>query len=189
MTTEWLKEGHFVSFDGRFFWVVASEMGRFAHPWSTVVGGKSEATAEDIENLKPLSLDRLFQCAMGMPEGLYAYIKIPTDKSRYGTDKLPEQTSANRQVGWVDYTMSPFEAPSLEQTEFFTQKVGNYEYPRIILYNKTNRRMKPTVRFEVNRMILQEVTNAETVDKLKKKLIPCRPVTLTGLPSVRSGRG
>ena len=187
--TKWIEEGHFVSFDNRFFWVVGSEKSRYVYNWTAVLAGQTEAAAEDIENLKPLSLDRLFQIAMGVPDGILAYVKIPTDKARFGTDKVPEQSSSNRFVGWVDSNMSPFTRPSLTDTEFFTQKVGNYEFPRVVLYNQTKRRMKPSLRFDVNRMILQEVTNPETVDKLVKKFIPSRPLTLTGLPSVRSGRG
>lgn len=187
--TEFLKEGHFVSFDENYFWVSAAEKARYVYPWSVVIAGQTEAAAEDIENLKPLSMDRVFQCAMGVPEGVLAYIKIPTDKARFGTDKVPEQSSSNRYVGWIDNSISPFERPSLEATEFFTQKTGNYEYPRVILYNQTKRRMKPMLRFDINRMILQKISNPETVDKLSKKLIPSRPLTLTGLPSVRSGRG
>lgn len=184
----WIDEGHFISYNNEYFYVANKERGRFAYTYATIAG-ETEAAAEDIENLKPLSSDRLFQCAFGIPEGLLAYIKIPTDKARFGTDKLPEHTSSSRLIGWVDYTMSPYEEPSLDYTEFFTQKTGSLEFPRLTLYNKTKRRMRPVIFFEVNRMIITKVTHGETLEKLRKKLIPCRPIALTGLPSVAGGRG
>ena len=188
---KWISEGHFLKIYDKFYYVDAAEVGFYEYTWSKSIDANTLSDPEDIEDLKPISLDRLFQCAFGVEEGVLAYINIPADKARFGTEKKPSQDSNNRRIGWIDYNSSPYEDPSLERTEFFTQKEGSFEYPRITIYNQLARRIKPHIFFMINRMKLIQIgeEEKELLQKLHKKLIPSRPLTLEGIEYVRSGKG
>jgi len=91
----------------------------------------------------------------------------------------------------VDEEISPYEEPSF-LTEFFLQKGGAYEYPHLYAYNPTNRTLKPTLMFRINKLVVEEITRErypELYDKLERRVIPYRPITLGGVPIVRTGPG
>ncbi len=105
----------------------------------------------------------------------------------WGTDKKPIATSTLREVGHRTSEESPFERPSFV-TEFFLQKDGSFDYPGVFAYNPTERTLKPELNFIINKTILEKVTDADTLLKLQKKLIPYRPITLGGIAPVRTGK-
>lgn len=193
MEKRWFVEGDYLSFDSAYYMIIAAERSRYTYKWDATITAESLSSSNDITDLKPQSNERLFQVAFGINEGVSAYLKIPADKARFGLDQNPEQSSANREIGDVDFNMSPFEDPSLEDTEFFTQKQGTIEYPRMWLYNKTPRILTPELRFIVNHLILARLDpsnrkHKDLIDKLNRRILPSRPLTLDGMPTVRGGR-
>ncbi len=194
MENNWVQEGYFIrvrepgSGIKKFYFVEQSEMARYQHTWSTTIAKDVENGPELIENLKPLSLDRLFQCVFGIKTACYLYLNLPLDSRIWGTEKKPIATSALREVGYFTQDDSPFDEPSFK-TEFFLQKGRSFEYPAFTAYNPTERTLKPVLNILLNKMMIDEVTEPDVVEKLEKRLIPYRPITFGGLPPLRSGPG
>lgn len=188
MNSRWLLEGHFLQLEDTFYFVRQKERARYVYKWEETISSDSESGPYNIEDLKPLATDRLFQGIFGVRSSCLIYLNTPTDKRLWGTDKKPLATSSLREVGFVDKDISPFESPDFE-TEFWLQKGANFEFPAMYAYNPTNTNLRPQLRFEINMMRIEPVTEPETLDKLSKKLIPYRPITMGGVPASRTGRG
>ena len=67
-------------------------------------------------------------------------------------------------------------------------KDGSFDYPGLLAYNPTERSLRPKLNILINKMVIEKVTEPVVLEKLEKKLIPYRPITLGGLPGVRTGR-
>lgn len=192
--SKWLLEGYFLKlYDPStraysYYFVSQRERAEYVHTWSATIASGAESGPEDLENLKPLALGRLYQMVFGIDVGVYIYVDFPQGTRRWGTDKKPKASSSNWEIGWIDNIKSEFESPSFV-TEMFLSKGGSYEYPYLYAYNPTSRTLKPKLRFIQNRLELEAVTEDETIDKLEKKLIPYRFVTLGGIPATRTGAG
>lgn len=174
-----------------FYYVKQREQALYIHKWSEKISPNTESGPEDLEDLKPLALNRLDQVIFGVKTRCLIYLNLPHETRRWGTDKKPIATSDLREVGYVDETISPYEEPSF-LTEFFLQKGGAYEYPQFYAYNPTNRTLKPTLMFRINKLIVEEITRErypELYEKLEKRVIPYRPITLGGVPVTRTGPG
>ncbi|MBW2672940.1 MAG: hypothetical protein JRD89_05915, partial [Deltaproteobacteria bacterium] len=152
----------------RFYYVKQREQALYIHKWSEKISPNTESGPEDLEDLKPLALNRLDQVIFGVKTRLdqvifgvktrcLVYLNLPHETRRWGTDKKPIATSDLREVGYVDEEISPYEEPSF-LTEFFLQKGGSYEYPHLYAYNPTNRTLKPTIMFRINKLIVEEIT-------------------------------
>lgn len=195
--SQWLQEGFYIRlYDpatgaDTFHMVDKREPTRYVHKWSEQISTNVESGPEDLENIKPLALNRFDQAIFGVKGGALIYMDLPHGTRIWGTDKKPKATSDLRRVGWVDEEISPYDQPSFV-TEFFMQKGGGFEYPHIYAYNPTPRTIRPWVRFEINQMILVNITRdkyPELYDKLARKVIPYRPITMGGIPIRRTGAG
>lgn len=190
----WLRPGGFIrvrdptSGARGFFFVEDVFWGRFNYVWSQTVAPNTLDEQEIIEDLKPLAVDNLFQVILGIKGAAIIYLDLPTSERLGGTPKVPRATATNRRVGWWDHHISPYVDPSFD-TEFFLQKGSNFEEPNFEAYNPTEARVKPELRFELNKCVIVPVEDADVVDKLQRKVIHYRPITLGPLPAERSGQG
>jgi hypothetical protein len=190
--SNWINEGFFIrlstpEFETKeFYFVEQTEMARYKFKWPESVASNSEDGPRNVEDLKPLATNRLYQGIFGIKTACYIYLNLPLNTRLWGTDKKPIATSSLREVGYRDHNETPFEQPSFI-TEFFLMKNGSFDYPAFLAYNPTERSLTPELNIIMNKMIIEKVTDVETLEKLKKKLIPYRPVTLGGLSSVRTG--
>lgn len=200
MAYDFLKPGYFVQIADpdtgvkKFYHVEQAEYSRYVWRWQTSAGADDAVTSgaeegpQNIENLKPLSLDHLFEVVFGIKGPAYVYLNLPLETRLWGTSKVPIATSSNRRVGYLTQEDSPWEDPS-ERSLFYLQKGGSFEYPSFTVYNPINKEVVPEFKFEIAKCRIVPVTEPETLDKLQKKLIPYRPVHMGGLAPVRSGPG
>jgi hypothetical protein len=189
----WLEEGFFVRlttperYTKEFFFVEQTEHARYKYTWAATIAKDTEDGPRNIEDLKPLATDRLYQCIFGIKTACYIYLNLPLNTRMWGTDKRPIASSSLREVGYRTADESPYEQPSFV-TEFFLQKDGSFDYPGLYAYNPTERTLKPKINFLVNKTVIEKVTDAVVLEKLEKKLIPYRPITLGGIPPIRTGK-
>lgn len=169
-----------------YYYITQREIADYVYTWPSSVPVNTESDPASIENLKPLSLNRLYQTIFGVSNGVLIYVDLPHGTRMRGTDKKPKASTDNREIGWIDHYKSPYRYPSFV-TEFFLQKGGSYEYPILYAYNGTKRALTPKLYFIQNKLIIDEIRDPDTLEKLRKRQIPCRPITLGGLPSTRTG--
>ena len=192
--SKWLIEGYFIKlYDPssqlyNYYYVSQREKSEYVHTWSATIASDAESGPEELENLKPLALDRIYQTVFGIKTSCLIYVDFPQGTRRWGTDKKPKASSSNRYIGWIDHKMTPFDYPTFIG-ELFLTKGGSYEYPNLYAYNPSARTLKPQLHFIQNRCDLDVIEDAETIEKLDKKLIPYRFITLGGIPPTRSGAG
>jgi len=168
-----------------FVKVIQREQGRIDYKWSEYIAAGVESGPEAIDNIEPFEDNHyLFQGLYGIRESILLYKSMPSNVRLGGFPKFPKATSANRKVGAVDNISSPFENPDWE-TEFFLRGSTTLSKLHLDAFNYSGINIKPRIRFVVNKMLIEEVTDAETVGMLQRGEIPYRPVTLGGLPSTR----
>lgn len=135
----------------------------------------------EIEDLKPAK-NRLYQLLVGVrPAGRF-YFEIPSGESIWGTDERPRASTTFRKVGGINQDISPFNNPSWV-TEFFLM----YNIvPHVNYYNSTSITTKPEVRFIGKMFLIDDVetlpNGQEILNKLVKREIPFRPITIGTLP-------
>lgn len=189
----WLEEGYFIrlstpEFETKeFYYIDQAEKARYKFKWPASVASNTEDGPQNVEDLKPLATNRLYQGIFGIKSACYIYLNLPLNTRLWGTDKKPIATSSLREIGYRDHDESPFDQPTFV-TEFFLMKNGSFDYPALLAFNPTERALTPELNIIMNKMIIERVTDQETLAKLQKKLIPYRPITLGGLSSVRSGQ-
>lgn len=189
----WIEEGFFIRLatpqfnEKQFYFIDQTEKANYLYTWTSSITKDTESGPLNVEDLKPLATNRLYQCIFGIKGACYIYLNSPLNVRLWGTDKKPIASSSLREVGYRTQEDSPFDAPSFV-TEFFLQKDGSFDFPAVTSYNPTERALTPKLKFLINKMVIEKVTEEETLMKLKKKLIPYRPITLGGVPPVREGR-
>jgi hypothetical protein len=188
-----LDEGFFIrlstpEFEKKeFYFVEQTELSRYKFKWPSSIASNTENGPQNVEDLKPLATNRLYQGIFGIKSACLIYLNLPLNTRLWGTDKKPIATSSLREVGYRDHNESPFDQPSFI-TEFFLMKNGSFDYPAFLAFNPSERALTPELNIIMNKMIIEKVVDEVTLEKLVKKLIPYRPVTLGGLSSVRSGQ-
>lgn len=192
--SKWLIEGYFLKLydpgmkEYTYYWVAQRERAEYVHTWSGSITKDTESGPEALENLKPLSTGRLYQTVFGVETACLIYVDFPQGTRRWGTDKKTTASSSNRYIGWIDQIMTPYDHPTFV-AEMFLTKGGSYEYPNLYAYNPSGRSLTPKLHFIQNRCDLEVIDDVETMEKLDKKLIPYRFITLGGISPTRSGAG
>lgn len=136
--------------------------------------------------------NRIWQLIFGLSAQALIYIQLPADTDRHGLPKIPKPRDDMRRVCHFEDWMSPFDEPTF-LTEHFMMRPG---LDRIAFeaYNPNEQAIQAgdfTLNFFVNRMVTERVGTVkngvlsptsdrwrETLDKLYKRLIPVRPITL-----------
>jgi len=148
------------------------------------------------------TLNHVWQVLFGIKGQVYIYVELPTDIHRHGVPKKPKPSLALRAVSHFQEYMSPYHDPSFI-TEHIMMKPG-YDRINLSAYNPNAIDMTDVkLNFFISRMITERVgterygryntvtvrndaeltalMNAkwqETLEKLWKRQIPCRPLTL-----------
>lgn len=196
----WIKEGHFISYvlNGVRYYeqVVARDFAHYEYEWEeTVAAGRdSGPTVPDylIPTLgysEDTNQNQIWQLIFGIKGQVYVYIQLPADLSRHGLPKLPKPTATIKRVGHFEEWMSPYNEPSFI-TEHFMLKPG-FDRINFSIYNPQEIAIKPWLRFFINKMVTErigmeqagvltptKVDFKEILEKLSKRLVPHRPLTL-----------
>ena len=133
--------------------------------------------------------NRIWQVIFGIEGQVYIYVEHPTDIHRHGLPKIPKPITVERAVSQFEEWMSPFNAPSFV-TEHFLLRPG-YERIAFSAYNPNDISMKPRLRFLVAKLVTERIGTEragvlepvfdrfkETLEKLHRRVIPHRPLTL-----------
>lgn len=167
------------------------DISHYEYEWDESIDSEEESgptTLTDLEVTTPWT--QLHQLIWGVMPQCYVYVQLPTDIERHGLPKRPKHTSAYYTVAHFGMHDSPFDCPSWH-TEHFMQRPID-PFIALTVYNKTEITITPTLNFWINRMEVEPIGDenadgsqvpaepkfAETLDKLCKRMIPHRPITL-----------
>ena len=211
----WIKPGYFISYYDEtvqfFEYVRQRDLAHWEYDWPETIDAGSESGPNIPSNLeitqgyqKHTNTNRLWQLIFGIKGQPFIYIELPTDLHRHGIPKEPKPTSNNRRVSHYTEWMSPFNEPSFV-TEHFMMKPA-LEFIGIDAYNPTDISITDlTLNFFINKMVTERVGTAtpteegmviaptskrwsEALDKLWRRVIPCRPITLMPVRAPAVGR-
>ena len=199
--SDWLREGYFISYlmEGVRYYehIVQRDLGHWEYEWPETVSATSEsgpyvpATLEITKGFDAKTMtNRLWQMIFGIKGQSLIYVELPTDLHRHGIPKAPKPSSAMRYTSHFEEHMSPFFEPSF-LTEHFMIRPWNQQIA-FSAYNPdaiddTDLRLNiflaklATERIGTIQMGVQSPTAdrwRETLDKLYRRVIPHRPLTL-----------
>jgi len=182
---EWVQKGWFLDFQEieprfrpvenyRFFYVVRQRMTKVEDITTTVEAGKTAKV--ELENiLKVKDKNTVYQCAYGVYPNVKTFLEHPIDIE---VGKLPaEKPSEQYRVGIIDQTDSPYDNPNLDRTEFWVIK-NVADKPVIHVYNPYDVTLKVYIKLIVNMLLLEPVTDKETINQLERRIKPSTPVYL-----------
>jgi len=197
----WIKEGYFISYlkDGVFYYehVLMRDFAHWEFDWYETVDANSSSgphVPEQLEITKgydsTTNTNHIWQLIFGIKGQAYIYIELPTDIHRHGIPKVPKPSSDWRRVSHFEEWMSPFDEPSFITEHFMLRP--DLDRINISVYNPNDQDLTDlTLNFFINKMITERVgtvTNGrqtpssarwtETLDKLYRRLIPVRPISL-----------
>lgn len=199
--SDWLREGYFISYlvDGIRYYehIVQRDLAHWEYDWEETIAAGEEsgpyvpANLEITRGYDPRTLtNRLWQMIFGIKSQAYVYVELPTDIHRHGIPKAPKPSSAMRETSHFVEWMSPFHEPTF-LTEHFMIRPWNQQ----IAFSAYNPHDIDITDLTLNIFIaklaterigevqagIQRPTGArwrETLDKLYRRVIPHRPLTL-----------
>ena len=199
--SDWLREGYFISYlvEGVRYYehIVQRDLGHWEYDWPETISALSDSgpfVPEDLEITrgfdKTTNTNRLWQMIFGLKGQSLIYVELPTDLHRHGIPKVPKPSSAMRYTSHFEEYMSPFIAPTFI-TEHFMIRPWNQQIA-FSAYNPdatddTEMRLNiflaklGTERIGTIQMGVQSPTAprwTETLDKLYRRVIPHRPLTI-----------
>lgn len=188
-----------------YFQVLRRDIGHYEYTWTSSIAADSISGPTVLTNLRVTKADiHLHQLIFGMKPQIYVYIHVPTDMDRHGLPKVPSQTPTQRTIGHFNTWMSPWDQPDWI-TETFMQRPLVPDLA-LSVYNPNDIAVTPEFNFFVNKLILEPIGTdfegvlepslstreqkmkengqtftprfQETLEKLYKRAIPCRHITL-----------
>jgi len=201
----WLKEGYFISYikeNTRFYeHIVARDFAHYEYVWPesiAALGTSGPYVPDDLEITKGYDSsnksNQLWQMIFGIKGQIYIYIELPTDIHRHGLAKRAKPSSDLREVSHFEEYMSSFHEPTF-LTEHFMMRPETFKID-FSAYNPQPITMRNIrLNIMINKMITERIGTIEVsgssvvqkpsnenyreiLDKLYKRLVPCRPITL-----------
>lgn len=188
--------------------VVARDLAHWEYDWPEDIVTNRESgpyVPDDLEitrgyNEKSGSiLNQLWQVLFGFNQQVYVYVELPTDLHRHGIPKEPKPGTHNWRTSHYEEWMTPFFEPSFLSEHYMMRptciQIAFSAYnPNTIttqdlrlnfFINKliTERIGMEIVSEETGGVILQETRSRfkEVLEKLYKRLTPCRYISLVGV--------
>ena len=191
----WLVEGHYISYYDkeagveRYAFINRRDFAHYEYTFDEVGAGDvaNPVQIDDLESTQ--SKTQLFQFIFGIDGEVFVYVHAPPDVVRHGLPKAVQATASNRYVGHFTQWMSPYQHPDWITEHFLLR-------PPIIniafgMYNPTDIDITPSLNLFINKCELEPLgyvdeggvypvkdRYAEIMDKLYRKVVPLRPVTL-----------
>ncbi len=199
--SDWLREGYFISYlvEGTRYYehIVQRDLGHWEYDWPETVSATSDSGPFVPANLEitrgfdeKTNTNRLWQCIFGIKGQSLIYVELPTDLHRHGIPKSPKPSSAMWYTSHFEEYMSPFLAPTFITEHFFIRPWN--QQIAFSAYNPddtddTDLRLNiflaklATERIGTIQMGVQAPSAdrwRETLDKLYRRVIPHRPLTI-----------
>jgi len=202
----WIKEGHFISFlnelERRYYYVRRRDFARYIYRGSSLSSGGDSGPIEisDLE-ITEIKDKRVWQLIFGFKPNIYVYVYLPSDVFRHGVPKRQPATPTFRLVGHYEQWMSPFDSPSFITEHFLARNITTTIWFRF--YNPEDITVTPMLNFFINKLDVEFIGSedlstgtltpsntkwTETLEKLAKRTIPCRPITLRTVSGPATGR-
>jgi len=199
--SEWLREGYFISYlmEGVRYYehIIQRDLGHWEYDWPETVHTTSESgpfVPTDLEITRGFDAttytNQMWQMIFGIKGQSLIYVELPTDIHRHGIPKVPKPSTAMRYTSHFEEYMSPFYEPSF-LTEHFMIRPWNQQ----IAFSAYNPDSIEDTNLRLNIFLAKLVTERigeiqagvqrpsavrwnETLDKLYRRVIPHRPLTL-----------
>lgn len=208
---EWLKEGHFISLrkstcEHAYYTISQRELARYEWEWANPINPLTldgPNTVSDME-ITAEEGEQLWQFIFGFDKQVFVSVQLPTDIDRHGVAKRPKMTTSYPYVGNYEVYMSPFDCPSFITEHFLSRP--DCQYPAFTIYNPLGVAVTPHFNFLINKLMLEKIGEevlqgtrialqpaqpcfAEVLDKLYRRVIPNRPITLYPVRAPAEARG
>ncbi len=198
---EWLKEGFFISFlrDGVHYFehIIMRDWAHWEYDWPETISSESPsgpfvpATLEITKGYDSrTNTNHFWQMIFGIRGQAYIYVELPTDLHRHGLPKAPKPSTTMRRVSHFEEYMSEYHEPTF-LTEHFMMRPETFQ----IAFSAYNPQEIDLTDVRLNIIIAKMVTERigtvengrlvpkadrwrETLDKLYRRVIPHRPITL-----------
>jgi len=212
----WLRENYYISFrrDNTTYYerVIRRDLAHYEWEWpETVPAGemKGPQLPDDLEVTigydERTKLNRLWQVIFGIKGQAYIYVELPTDTKRHGVPKKTWPTSEHREVAHFTEAMSPFDEPT-----FLTEHFMMYPITYRIDFNAYNPNDIDLTDLKLNFFIAKLETERigtesyteeglvleptrphfkDILDRLYRRLVVCRPITLLSVKAPAVTRG
>jgi hypothetical protein len=183
--------------------VLFRDWAHIEYTWEETIAAGGTSGPITIANLETTKENQIWQVIFGLSHDVLIYVHIPTDVDRHGVAKVPKQTATLRQVGHYRMQDSWWDKPSFI-TEHFLLKpevplIAFSAYnPQSIAFQEDYNPIKLNIYLAKCEMEqIGEVANGEqqaaapryneTLDKLYRRVIPHRPITLVPLRAPAKG--
>ena len=197
----WIKEGYFISFlvEGVSYFerVVLRDFAHWEYPWFETItpGVESGPQVPDLLEVTKgydaaSCTNQIWQVIWGMKGQALLYVELPTDTHRHGIPKQPKPSSVNRRVSHYEEWMSPYDEPSfitehflmrpdVDRINFSAYNPNAQDEPDLILNFFINKMKTERLGMATNGTVTPSQSRwGDTLDKLYRGLIPCRPISL-----------
>ena len=201
----WLKTGYYISYiraNTRFFeHITSSDLAHWEYAWPEAITSENTSGPYIPDALeitkgydKSNNSNQLWQLIFGIKGQVYIYVELPTDLHRHGIPKNPKPSSDLREVSHFEEYMSSFHEPTF-LTEHFMMRPDTLNID-FSAYNPQAITMR-NVRLNIfiNKMITERIGTItveggsviakpsndnyrEILDKLYRRVVPFRPITL-----------
>lgn len=160
-----------------FYFVTNAKQSKLPFRWPKDVAVNTEDGPQNITNLRPGRTDVFYQVVFGVRPNVWIYVNIPSDTRLGGLAEEAVARSTLREIGAITQEMSPIRSPDFV-TEMMLQRDTSNEFPALYAYNPTNKPVRPEIEFRVNKLEMEEITDPETLDLIKKRRLTSRPFIL-----------
>ena len=199
--SDWIREGYFVSYlvEGTRYYehVIQRDLAHWEYEWPETISALSDSGPFVPELLEitrgydaTTHTNRIWQMIFGIKGQSLVYVELPTDLHRHGIPKDPKPSTANRFTSHFEEYMSPFIAPT-----FLTEHFMIRPWTQQIAFDAYNPDAIDDTDFRLNIFIAKLATERigtiqagvqsptadrwrETLDKLYRRVIPHRPLTI-----------
>lgn len=203
----WLKEGRFYSYreqqERHYFGVLFRDWAHFEYTWEETVASLGFSGPVTITDLETTKENQVWQVIFGLLQDVNIYVHLPTDVDRHGVAKRPKQSSTFRNVGHYTIQDSWWDHPSFVTEHFLLKPEVPYiafsaYNPRNIAFQADYNPLKLNfylAKCEMERIgtvtsgeqVAAHARFTETLDKLYRRVIPSRPLTLVPLRAPAKG--
>ncbi len=197
----WLKEGYFISFlrDGVHYFehIIMRDFAHWEYDWpepithGTASGPFVPATLEITKGYDSrTNTNHFWQMIFGIKGQPYIYVELPTDLHRHGLPKAPKPSTTMRRVSHFEEYMSQFHEPTF-LTEHFMMRPETFQIAFSAYDPQTIDLTDVSLNIVIAKMITERIGTVEngrlvpkadrwreTLDKLYRRVIPHRPITL-----------
>lgn len=190
---KWLEEGYFYSYlqeKTRFYFMVYSR--DFAHveyQWPNTIATLTLDGPVTPADLETTDTKQIWQIIFGITPQCRIYVSMPTETARHGVAKKPQWTTTFSTVGHFEAEMSQWEQPSWITEHFMVRPITTFI--AFTCYNPNVITIRPRLNFYIAKCDMEPIGSeyngvltpasnrySETLEKLYKRLIPHRPLTL-----------